>query len=189
MPVVWMFLDDYASMTADDRAAAWNEENPTQKPKTAKEIEYEEIEKVFQDSFPDAKFLFSRDKNAFELRNGGPDYYVFDIGGLDGFTGCGGRCKRFADELVNQVKDHPDTLFVPWSAFTQRYVEGALCDMLGDDCWVDKKIPPNIIVLDDKEMRGWIEGTILDKLKAAYQGRRSSLTKACPSSSSPPPSS
>ena len=182
---VWMFLDDYASMVADDKAHAWNEANPDKPPKAAKDIEYEEIEKLFRETYPDEKILFSREKRPFDLRNGGgPTFYVFDIGGLDGFTGMGGRCKRFADEVVNQVKDHPDTLFVPWSAFTQRYVEGALCDLLGDECWADNKIPPNVVVLDEKEMRGWIEQTIKDKMSALYQKRRSS-TKASPSSSAP----
>ena len=185
---VWMFLDDYASMSAVDKANEWNDANPTQKPKEPNEIEYEEIEKILTEVFAGEKILFSRGKPPNELKNGGPDYYVFDIGGLDNFTMVGGRCARFARDLVEQIADLPSTLFVPWSAFTQRYVEGALCDILGDDCWVDKKIPGNVIVLDDKEMRGWIENTILEKLKTAYQSRKSATT-ASPSSSSPGASS
>jgi hypothetical protein len=186
-----MFTDDQASMSARDRADKWNDEHPdAPAPKTTKDVEYEEIEGVFRETFPDEELVFSRDKTAFELRNGGPDYYVFDIGGLDGFTGTGGRCKRFADELVAQIEDHPGTTFVPWSAFTQRYVEGALCDLLGDDCWAEKKIPPNVVVLDDKEMTGWVEQTILEKLGAAYRARKTrSSTTGSRSSSTPGTSS
>lgn len=170
---VWMFLDPYASLLANEDADEWNAAHPDEPLKTGRDIEYEEIEETFRSSFPkEKKILFSRDKIASELKNGAPDYYVFDIGGLDGFTMVGGRCKRFADELVAQIAEHPSTLFVPWSSFTQSYIEGALCDLLGEECWVDKTIPPNVIVLDEKERRSNVEAIVLDKLKAAYQKRR-----------------
>ncbi len=175
--IVWMFLDEYASSLAVEDANAWNDEHPEGPPKEPRDIEYEKIEKIFNEVLPNEKLLFSRNKLPSDLRNGGPAYYIFDIGGLDGFTMVGGRCNRFAKDLVEQVKEHENTIFVPWSSFTQSYVEGALCDLLGEECWIEKTIPPNIIILDDKQRREWIEPIILEKLKTLYQARKTKREK------------
>lgn len=167
---VWLFMDKNSSGVSHDKAEEWNAENPDGPQKEGVDIDYEEAEEAFRKGFPGETILFSRDKNFYDLKNGSPDYYVFDIGGMDYF---GTRRSDFCRGVIELVADHPDTWFVPWSAFTFRYVEGALCDLLGDDCKVEGKLPPNVLVLDDREIyAGVIESTIMDRLRAAYQTRK-----------------
>lgn len=184
---VWLFMDEGSSFLAHDRAEGWNDEHPEGPHKRGVDVDYEDAEDAFREAFPGVDLRFSRGKNWPELKNGSPDYYVFDIGGMD----YGGSSRgNFARGVIDQVEDHPDTWFVPWSAFTFRYVEGALCDLLGDDCQVNGRLPPNVLVLDDKEVySGVLEHTVMDRLKAAYQARRKpspSSTSSSPTTSSSP---
>lgn len=171
---VWMFLDPFASMVAEDEAKTWNEENPDKPPKDAQDVEYERIEATFREGFPDEKdILFSRGKGFLDLKNGCPDFYVWDIGGMCYTDYSGHGRSGFSRGVVEQLKDHPDTWFVPWSAFTFRYVEGALAEEYGEDVQIDGRLPPNILILDEKEMyKGVLEETIMERLKAKYQARR-----------------
>lgn len=169
---VWMYFDEYASMVSDDKAKEWNEANPDKPPKQAVDVDYEEAEATLTAAFPGVTILFSRNKPYWELKNGCPSLYVFDIGMLGG--GFGGGRYEWCNGLYDQIADHPDTVFLPWSSFTQRYMEGVLADTLGEDCKIDNKIPPNVVILDEEEIRkcGLIEDELLAKLKKLYQDRR-----------------
>lgn len=174
---VWMFVDPNSSQTEEDRAEEWNEKNPDKPPRSAVDMEYVEIEELFAKTFPAEQIQFQRDVMPHSLKNAGPDFYVFDIGGMD-FGGSNARRRMFSNELARQVREHPDTTFVPWSAFTHRYAEGALEEMLlGDDPdteWKPKEmLPPNILILDSNSC---YDGLLSDKLLAyareRYQNRK-----------------
>lgn len=175
MLTVWSFVDPYSSDADAMRAKEWNEENPDKPPKDGQEMEYEEVEKYFREGFPGEEIRFSRGKLPHDLSNASPDFYVFDIGGMDmGGTGRG----RFCNEVVRQLADHPNTLFVPWSAFTHRYAEGAIQELLvpdPDGVWEDSMLGrvPNILILDSKSCYdGILAETLVARLRKLYQERR-----------------
>lgn len=174
---VWMFVDPNSSQTEEDRAEAWNAANPNKPPRSAVEMEYAEIMDLFARTFPAEQIEFKPDVLPHALQNAGPEFYVFDIGGMD-FGGTSSRRRAFSNALAQQVREHPDTTFVPWSAFTHRYAEGALEEMLlGDDPdaeWKPKEmLPPNILVLDSNSC---YDGLLSDKMLAyarqRYQARK-----------------
>ena len=167
---VWMFIDPFASGVADDKAEAWNAEHPEGPEKSATDIEYEEIEEAFTKTFPKERILFSRGKMPRELANASPNYYVWDIGGLCYTDYSGTQRGDFSRVVIDQIKEHPDTVFVPWSRFTQQYAEGALADLFGDDAFVEKKLPPNVIILDNDQTI-WVEEEIIKELKKLYRAR------------------
>lgn len=168
---VWMFLDEYASLTAGDRAREWNEENPDKPPREPVDVEYEDVEALLREAFAGETILFSRGKRPHELANQAPTIYLWDIGGMDGCTGS--RRGQFSRDVIEQVAEHQDTIFIPWSSFTQRYAEGALCDLLGDECWADGRIPHNVIILDAEQVRKCydLDNELLGRLRTLYQAR------------------
>jgi hypothetical protein len=174
---VWTFVDPNSSQTDEDLAEQWNAEHPDQPPRTGADMEYEEIEQLFRKSFADEQLIFHRGKLPHDLKNGAPDYYVFDIGGMD-MGGTFVRRRMFSNELARQVGEHPNTTFVPWSAFTHRYAEGALEELLlGDDPdteWKPKTmLPPNILILDSSSCYdGVLAEKLLSELRSRYQSRK-----------------
>lgn len=148
---IWMYVDQYSSWSSNNRAEEWNEDHSDEQ-KTGKDLEYEEIEKLFSKAFPAEKLTFKRDVLLSELRNGNPDIYVWDIGGLCYVDQSGTQRYNWSHEVVRQIEDHPGTVFVPWSAFTQRYVRGALEDLIGEDAFEAQQFPRNILILDENEL-------------------------------------
>lgn len=172
---VWMFIDPYSSDADHTRAMEWNAEHPDQPAREGVDMEYEDVERVFREGFPEEKITFHRGKLPHDLKNANPDYYVFDIGGMD----MGGTSRgHFCNEVARQLADHPNTTFVPWSAFTHRYAEGAIQELLVPDpngVWEDSMLGrvPNILILDSKSCYdGLLEDTILARLRTLYQERR-----------------
>lgn len=173
---VWTFVDPNSSQTDEERADQWNADHPDQPAKTGADLEYEEIEQLFRKSFAAEQLAFHRGKLPHDLKNGAPDYYVFDIGGMD-MGGTSARRRMFSNELARQVREHPNTTFVPWSAFTHRYAEGALEELLlGDDTdteWKLSMLPPNILILDTNSCYdGVLADKILGELRTRYQSRK-----------------
>lgn len=173
---VWTFVDPNSSQTDEDLADQWNEANPDKPPRTGADMEYEEIETLFRGGFPDEQIAFVRGKLPHDLKNGAPNYYVFDIGGMD-LGGTNASRRMFSNELARQVREHPDTTFVPWSAFTHRYTEGALEELLlGDDTeteWKLSMLPPNILILDSASCYAGVLSTrLLTDLRQRYQTRK-----------------
>lgn len=157
--IVYMFVDETSSMHAEDIAADGE---------TGQDIEYKEIEEFFRDLFPDEKLMFKRNVTFNDLSNTNPDYYVFDIGGMDiAYDTLGKRRTQWCRGVVNQIADHPNTVFVPWSQFTQGYAKNALLDLIGEEAFDAGKFPPNLIVLSDSENRlSSTEILLREKLKA-----------------------
>lgn len=86
------------------------------------EMEYIEME--FKDQFPDIKFLFKREMHPRDLKQTPIDLYVFDWGGV--MPGCDRLTEIIYNELVEQIGEKPNTLFVIWSAFSKRFYEDEL---------------------------------------------------------------
>lgn len=109
--IVWLYVDQFASML------------------TTVEEEYEGLERLFRESL-DCALVFHRDKYPHELRNGCPDIYLFDIGGLCYVDHSGDRRHDFCHEVVRAVEEHPNTLFIPWTSMTRDMFRFALTEVL-----------------------------------------------------------
>jgi hypothetical protein len=167
-----MYTDDQTSWSMQDRAAQLNAERDEGAPEVDPvDLEYADIEKVFSDAFPEIDFSFTRGVCPPALKNGCPDYYVWDIGGMAYGDMTGVQRGNFSRMIADEIKEHPDTVFVPWSSFTHRYIEGALADLFGEDAYAEGKLPPNVIILDEKEVWGDMTDTIVKRMQTLYQLR------------------
>jgi hypothetical protein len=129
--IIWLFTDEFATMGS------------------TQEEEYEEIEELFRQMLPGEKLLFERNKRPSQLANGSADVYVFDIGGMCYVDHSGERRKSWCHDVLRQVEDRPNTLFVPWTSMTGDYLRYVLQEMLPE--WDDPdaelpepKAPPNV---------------------------------------------
>lgn len=98
------------------------------------DTEYAGIERDFRYEFAN-EMDFRRDKHPRELTGRRPDLYVIDFGGLS--AGCiGGGGHAITDstirELARQVLDHPNTAFVLWSSFTERWYDAMIREVAGN---------------------------------------------------------
>lgn len=81
------------------------------------EDEYAEIEKQFRNILGN-KCSFIRNMYPYKLSNDLVDIYIFDFGGM--LPGCQDTIDSHVRDLIQQIEDHPNTLFVIWSNFTGR---------------------------------------------------------------------
>jgi hypothetical protein len=117
------------------------------------EEEYVEVEGLLTDWLAGRTLRFTRDVLPYRLANGVCDLYLFDMGGLCRVDFSGDRCTTLAREVLRQSRDHPSTLFVPWSTMTRDYVRLALQEALPE--WedpdavlpADSEAPKNVIVV------------------------------------------
>ena len=108
---IWLYVDEFSTM---DRTA---------------EDEYEEIEEFFKGQLS-GRLYFKREVLPGELKNGSPDIYLWDIGGMCIVDHSGDRRIEFCRQIVEQVDDHPNTLFIPYTAMTRRDLQFALTEYL-----------------------------------------------------------
>ena len=87
------------------------------------EDEYQEIENLFKEILEETA-TFTRDIFPDKLSNDFVDIYVFDFGGL--LPGYDSLIESHVSELIRQIEDHPNTLFVIWSNFTGETFKGFL---------------------------------------------------------------
>jgi len=139
---IWMYVDEFSSMMSS----------------TAKE--YAEIRGCFRKWLPKHKILFCKDKRPHELANARPDIYVFDIGGLCYVDYSGNQRHNFCHEVVRQVEDHPNTLFVPWTSMTRASLRFAMTEFLPefagkaeDDREFSEGLRPNVWCPGENEDR------------------------------------
>lgn len=129
---IWMYVDEFASM------------------ESSTEEEYAEIEAAFREWLPDVKLSFKRGASFMELRNGRPDFYVWDIGGLCYVDHSGDKRVDWCHEVVDQIESHPNTLFVPWTMMTQDYLRFAVTEFLPefadkeDKTYPEAPVRPNL---------------------------------------------
>lgn len=131
----YLFLDEYASMMS------------------SQEEEYEELEKLLRETVPCESFYFRRNVTPQELAGQSPDIYAFDIGGMCYEDHSGDRRLNWCHNVIRQVEDHPDTLFVPFSEMTSDYWKFAIEEFLPE-----LLNAPNVfavkMTLDDWEKKG-----------------------------------
>lgn len=167
-----MYVDPQSSIVSDMLADDWNTANKDKPAKTGQVIEYEEIEKLFRTTFPDEKIFFNRGITPHRLQNVNPDFYVWDIGGMCSVDLTGTRRTNFCRELLHQIKDHPNTYFVPWSVFTHNYIRNALTDLFDQDDLDPKNIPENLIILDEESRNEGLDRVPMEKLSELYRNRK-----------------
>lgn len=110
MKRVWLYVDEFGCAG----------EEP--------EDEYTHLESFFTEQL--GKVKFKRNMLFTELRNGSPDLYVFDIGGLCYVDYSGRQRMDWCNEVLRQVADHPNTLFIPYSDMTRGYCRVAMEDLV-----------------------------------------------------------
>ena len=81
--------------------------------------EYEEIKKEFVERFHGIELEFETQVMPHHLDNKPLDVYVFDYGGM--MPGCEDLIKSLFREFIKQAEDHPNTAFVLFSNFSERW--------------------------------------------------------------------
>jgi len=81
------------------------------------EMDY--IQTMFEEYFPNIKFLFKRELHPEHLKQTPVDLYVFDWGGV--LPGCDRLTETIYNSLVEQIGEKPNTLFVIWSHNSEYY--------------------------------------------------------------------
>lgn len=124
------------------------------------EDEYQEIEQAFRDAYPEeTNLIFKRDMQPHNLKNNPVDVYLFDFGGLCYTDFSGSFRMSFASEIVKQLKDLPNTLFIPYSKMTRDYVHDAMEELFpGIQA-------PNMILPSDAKDDDWAFNPIIEATK------------------------
>lgn len=107
---------------------------------TTQEEEYAEIENQFREAYPDTQLIFKRDMQPYNLKNNPVDIYLFDFGGLCYVDHSGSQRMDFSRIILEQVKELPNTLFLPYSKMTRDYVNDAM------DEYFPGLLAPNVIL-------------------------------------------
>ncbi len=81
--------------------------------------EYDDIEAVLKELFVDYKLNFKRNIYPHQLKNDTCNIYLFDFGGL--LPGCEDTIKSHFKSFIEQADDHPNTIFLLYSRFTERW--------------------------------------------------------------------
>lgn len=87
------------------------------------EDEYAQIKKDMSKIIgPD--FTYKSDIFPHEIGNDPVDFYIMDYGGL--LPGCDDTIRSLYRSLLEQIENKPNTLFIIWSSFTQRWYKEAI---------------------------------------------------------------
>lgn len=95
----------------------------------AEEMDY--IETLFREDIEGFNFEFKRDLPPHELSNQPLDVYVFDFGGL--LPGCDAMISSQYEELLKQIEDHSNTIFLIWGALSPVYYKDELEHRFGEE--------------------------------------------------------
>ena len=93
------------------------------------EEEYCYIREWFEDAL-ETKFIFKSDKYPHDLENEKVDIYVIDFGGL--LPGCDSAIASVYRELLTQIGEKPNTLFILWSQFTFDWYKDMMTEVAPD---------------------------------------------------------
>ena len=123
------------------------------------EEEMDFIEMEVKDFLPGFSINFEREVRPHDLKNKPIDMYVFDFGGL--LPGCDGLLSSMYGELLTQIEDRPNVLFLIWSTISKIYLKDEILDRFDDE-----KVCPNVIYNLGYSERGqmikgireWFEG-------------------------------
>jgi hypothetical protein len=87
------------------------------------EEEYVQIKKDMSKIIgPD--FIYKTDVFPQNLKNDPVDFYIIDYGGIG--PGCEDTIISLYHSLLEQIENKPNTLFIIWSSFTQRWYKEAI---------------------------------------------------------------
>ena len=91
------------------------------------EEEYQGIKDEFEDEiFPDQNIDFESKIQPHHLANKPVDFYIFDFGGM--LPGAQGLIDSQVREFIRQAENHPNALFILYSAFTGREYKNVMED-------------------------------------------------------------
>jgi hypothetical protein len=86
--------------------------------------EYDAIEVEIRELFPNFEINFEREVYPNKLANASFDIYLFDYGGM--MPGCGGLISSLFKEFGKQAEDHPNSVFLLYSSFSEQFYEDAM---------------------------------------------------------------
>ena len=121
------------------------------------EDEYNEIRGYVTEMLPECELSFQDEffMHKFkEIKDTDWDIFVLDWGGV--MPGCEGLTDSIYEHLVSLTYEHPDKLFILWSAFTKRYYLDAVGvkeskRLLHEE--LEKLIAPNVVPWFDDNSR------------------------------------
>ena len=86
--------------------------------------EYDAIEAEVCELFPNYEITFEREVYPNKLSNVSFDIYLFDYGGM--MPGCGDLVSSLFREFGKQAEDHPNSVFLLYSSFSEQFYEEAM---------------------------------------------------------------
>ncbi len=126
------------------------------------EDEYEQIKTWMERILETKDFVFKTDVQPWDLKNQLVDVYIIDYGGV--MPGCDGMIEGIYRELIKQIEEKPNTLFVLWSQFTCRWYEEMMEDVTPElkGFNVTKRMDWQTLSSIsqenfEKKLRGWVE--------------------------------
>jgi len=103
------------------------------------ENEYAEMKRTLEDALCCA-IEMKTDIPPHDLKNRSPDIYVIDYGGI-GALGASMLSECVFSEFAEAVEEHPNTLFIVWSSFSEGFYRAAIANELGKT-----SAQPNVIL-------------------------------------------
>lgn len=80
------------------------------------DAEYDAIEEDMREALKGFDVRFERNVYPHDLKNNRFDIYLFDFGGM--LPGCESTIESHYRELIQQVEDHPNSLFILYSSMS-----------------------------------------------------------------------
>lgn len=126
--------------------------------------EYREIELDLREYiFGEAEVDFVVDVNPFNIQ-AGTTVYVIDFGALAYYgSGFEWKADRFSWQLLQEIKDKPNTFFILWSSFTVSSYKYIACEDKGLYRLTDLDKPANVFFMDSFSLDQ--QKTVLDKIR------------------------
>lgn len=117
------------------------------------EEEAEYCKEVLQEwIFEDKKFIFESTMDSMDIETKKYDILIFDFGGIG--IGASGMIASLSRQILKLIEDRPNTLFIAWTEFTNRFLE--------DECEKELGNYPNLLYRDTnieelvKNIKKWI---------------------------------
>ncbi len=102
--------------------------------------------------FENKKFIFESTMGSMDIETKKYDILIFDFGGIG--LGAGGMISSLSRQILHLIEDRPNTLFIAWTHFTNRFLQ--------DECEKELGNYPNLFHRDTnteelvKNIKKWI---------------------------------
>lgn len=102
--------------------------------------------------FEDKEFIFESTMGSMDIETKKYDILIFDFGGIG--LGAGGMVTSLSRQILHLIEDRPNTLFIAWTEFTNRFLE--------EECKKELGSYPNLLYRDMdieelvKDIKKWI---------------------------------